>query len=199
MRSDRKIWENFKSGDKSALSYIYFQNFECMFQYGMKFKDDPDFVKDCIQDVFFKLIEAGTKLGSTNNIRFYLFKALKNHIIRELTRVKKNESLENCTVNFHSSFIVEEQNADNMLVLNKEKALVQALGKLSERQREIIYLRYECGMNYEGICKIMNLRNDSARKLMFRAVTSLKTIIESEVRSTASVLYCLFLRLKRVL
>jgi len=32
--SDSEIWENFKAGDKSALSYVYFQYFHALFQYG---------------------------------------------------------------------------------------------------------------------------------------------------------------------
>jgi DNA-directed RNA polymerase specialized sigma24 family protein len=53
---------------------------------------------------------------------------------------------------------------------------------LSDRQREIIYLRYECGMEYDQICDIMDLKNDSARKLVYRAIKSLKDIIEGQLK-----------------
>ena len=90
LSKDREIWENFKSGEASALSYVYFQYFHSMFQYGVRFKDDPEFIKDCIQDVFFKLIEAGERLSPTENIKFYLFRALKNAIYKEINKNKKN-------------------------------------------------------------------------------------------------------------
>ena len=177
MTKDFEIWENFKTGDKSALSYVYFQYFHSMFQYGIKFKDDPEFIKDCIQDVFFKLIKAGEKLGPTENIRFYLFKALKNTIYKELEKNKKNDLVEFLPVKFEALFTSEEEIQDKGNASNKEIALLKALECLSDRQREIIYLRFECTMEYDQICDIMELKNDSARKLLFRAIKSLREII----------------------
>ncbi|MFA5326476.1 MAG: sigma-70 family RNA polymerase sigma factor [Prolixibacteraceae bacterium] len=181
MTTDHKIWEKFKTGDRSALSYIYFQYFNSMFQYGIRFKNDSELVKDCIQDVFFKLIQAGEKLGPTENIRFYLFKALKNAMLKALKNENKIELVELASLKFDAPFILEEELAEKENASNKEKALWEALKKLSSRQREIIYLRYECGMEYEQICEIMQLQNDSARKLVFRAIKSLKEIIETQL------------------
>lgn len=178
MKQDWEIWESFKKGDQSALSYIYFQYFHSMFQYGIRFKDDPEFIKDCIQEVFLKLIKAGEKLGSTENIRFYLFKSLKNTIYKEIDKSHRIELEGSVWLKFDAPFTFEEEIEEKENVSNKEKALLKALNKLSKRQREIIYLRFECGMEYEEICDIMQLKNDSARKLVFRAIKSLKKIIE---------------------
>jgi len=182
LKKDREIWENFKSGDQSALSYVYFQYFHPMFQYGIRFKEDPEFIKDCIQDVFFKLIQAGEKLSPTENIRFYLFRALKNSIYKALDKSKKVEMMEFKLLKFDAPFMLEEELAEKENTTNKENALLKALSELSGRQREIIYLRYECGMEYEQICDIMQLKNDSARKLVFRAIKSLKEIIEDQIQ-----------------
>jgi RNA polymerase sigma factor (sigma-70 family) len=182
LKKDHEIWENFKAGDKSALSYVYFQYFHSMFQYGIKFKDDPDFIKDCIQDVFLKLIQAGDKLSPTENIRFYLFKALKNAIYKEIEKNKKNELVELLPFKFDAPFALEEEIAEKENTSNKETALLKALNDLSERQREIIYLRYECSMEYDQICDIMQLKNDSARKLIFRAIKSLRETIDEHLK-----------------
>lgn len=182
MEKDHKIWEDFKDGDESALSYIYFQYFHSMFQYGIRFKNDPEFIKDCIQDVFFKLIQAGERLGTTENIRFYLFRALKNDIYKEISKSKKIELVEFVALKFDAPFKLEEEIAEKENATNKEMALLKALNELSDRQREVIYLRYECGMEYDQICDIMQLKNDSARKLVFRAIKSLKDIINDQIR-----------------
>ena len=153
-----------------------------MFQYGIKFKDDPEFIKDCIQDVFFKLIKAGEKLGHTENIRFYLFKALKNSIYKELEKNKRNELVEIFPFKFDTLFSFEEDVQEKENMSHKEKVLLKALDGLSERQREIIYLRFECAMEYDQICDIMELKNDSARKLLFRAIKSLREIISNQIK-----------------
>lgn len=182
MKKDREIWESFKAGDLSALSYVYFQYFHSMFQYGIRFKDDPEFIKDCIQDVFFKLLQAGEKLSPTDNIQFYLFKALKNAILKEIEKSKKNEPAKFSTLKFDAPFMLEEELEEKENASNKEQALLKALKELSDRQREIIYLRFECGMEYDQICDIMQLKNDSARKLVFRAIKSLKEIINDQLQ-----------------
>ena len=71
--NDKKLWEEFKAGDKSALADVYFRYSASMYQYGIRIKEDPDLIKDCIHDVFWKLMQAGKNLRSTDNIRFYLF------------------------------------------------------------------------------------------------------------------------------
>lgn len=182
MAKDLEIWENFKSGDKSALSYVYFQYFHSMFQYGIKFKNDPEFIKDCIQDVFFKLIQAGENLSPTDNIKFYLFRALKNVIYKEFEKLKKNELVEFLPLKFDVAFTIEEEISAKENASNKELVLLKALDSLSERQREIIYLRFECAMEYDQICDIMELKNDSARKLLFRAIKSLREIISDQIK-----------------
>ena len=182
MTKENEIWENFKAGDKSALSYVYFQYFHSMFQYGIKFKDDPEFIKDCIQDVFLKLIQAGEKLSPTENIRFYLFRALKNAIYKELDKSKKIELVEFETLKFDAPFSIEEELTEKENASDQEKALLKALNELSDRQREIIYLRFNCTMEYDQICDIMQLKNDSARKLLFRAIKSLREIIGCQIK-----------------
>jgi RNA polymerase sigma factor (sigma-70 family) len=182
LTKDCEIWENFKAGDKSALSYVYFQYFHSMFQYGIKFKDEPEFIKDCIQDVFLKLIQAGDRLSPTENIRFYLFRALKNTIYKELDKNKRKELVELVPMKFDAPFSFEEEIAEKENATYKETALLYALNGLSERQREIIYLRFECRMEYDEICGLMGLKNDSARKLLFRAITSLREVINDQLK-----------------
>lgn len=182
MTKEGEIWENFKAGDQSALSYVYFQYFPSMFQYGIKFKNNPEFIKDCIQDVFFKLIQAGEKLSPIENIRFYLFRALKNAIYKEIDKSKKNELVEFGTLKFDALFSLEEELTEKENTSDKEIALLKALREISDRQREIIYLRFECEMEYDQICDIMQLRNDSARKLLFRAIKSLREIIADQLK-----------------
>lgn len=175
MTTDKEIWERFKAGEKNALSFVYFQHFNAMFQYGIRFRDDEEFVKDCIHDVFVKLIQAGEKLSPTENIRFYLFRALKNKIYKEIYKDKR-DAAQQVHLEFTARFVLEEEPEEE--AGPKEQALVRTLKNLSGRQREIIYLRYECGMEYDQICEMMNLKNDSARKLVFRAIKALKDSME---------------------
>lgn len=194
LKSNFEIWEEFKAGDKSALSYIYSQHFHSMFQYGIRFKDDAEFVKDCIQDVFYLLIKSGQQLGTTTNIRFYLFRALKNVILKKFEKDKKNQLVEMPA--FNTAFLLEEEILEKENITNKEKAVVSALNNISKRQREIIYLRFECELEYDQICEIMDLKGDSARKLVFRAIKLIRKIVDGKVK--ISLLFSLTIFLKNI-
>lgn len=174
MIQEQEIWEKFKAGDKSALSYVYFSNFRLMFQYGIKFIKDPEFIKDCIQDVFINLVHAGINLGATDNIRFYLFKALKNNILKNRDRRRKEETFEILPFRFELGLSVEDELIEKESHSEKAKLLFFAMESLSDRQREIIYLRYQCGLKYDEISELMQISNDSARKLVYRTVHILR-------------------------
>ena len=181
MKSHSEIWEQFRHGDKASLSLIYSEHFHPMFQYGVKFKDDPEFVKDCIQDVFIQLIRSGHNLKSTTNIRYYLLKALKNAILKELNKSRKIIFVIDAPVKFEARFVIENELAEKENASLREKALLNALNNLSDRQREIIYLRYECNMDYDQISGLLNIKVDSTRKLVFRAIKALREAIEGEM------------------
>ena len=93
MDQDNKIWEDFKKGDKDALSQIYYQNVDLLFRYGNKFCTDREFVKDTIQDLFFDLIRTRHGLGVTDNIRFYLIKAFRRRLFRKLNIIKNQSKI----------------------------------------------------------------------------------------------------------
>jgi RNA polymerase sigma factor (sigma-70 family) len=181
LEKDINLWYKFKSGDKEALSEIYLHHFNAMFQYGIRFYNNPEFIKDVIHDVFINLYNAKERLSSTDNIRFYLLKSLKNLLLKEITKSKKIDYLGDNTLAFDAKFMFEETHGEDEVDVDETtKRLLDALKTLSQRQREIIFLRYESGLEYDEICAIMNLKNDSARKLLFRTISKLRSLLDSK-------------------
>jgi len=68
--NDAKLWEDFKKGEKYALTQIYYHYADSLFRYGKKFSSDDELVKDAIQDLFFDLIRTRAKLGTTDLDKF---------------------------------------------------------------------------------------------------------------------------------
>ena len=50
----------------------------------------------------------------------------------------------------------------------------ELLAELTPRQREAIYLRYVQGLDYEEIAQSLGMSADSVRKLVYRAMVSLR-------------------------
>ena len=82
--NDIKLWEDFKKGEKYALSHIYYQYANLLFFYGKKFTTDDELIKDSIQDLFFDLIRTRATLGNTDHIYFYLIKSLRRRLLQSL-------------------------------------------------------------------------------------------------------------------
>lgn len=176
MLDDRKLWEDFKADKKNALSLIYKENIKALYSYGKKFTHNNETVKDTIQELFFDLIRTRKTLGSTDNIRYYLFKSLKRKLLRELAGVKLkldqyeyDEQNDSTIVFSHEEELINKENG-----IQNKKLVLNALKKISPKQREILYYRFTYDFEYEQICEIMSMKYDSARKMVFRALKSLK-------------------------
>lgn len=67
----------------------YFERYvRVLFMYGSQFTGDRELVKDCIQDVFVKIYSNRSNLRPTDNIKYYLFAALRNSLLNNLKRNK---------------------------------------------------------------------------------------------------------------
>jgi len=176
--SDRILWNKFRSGDKEAYAHIYNQYGRLLFSYGSYFSSDKELIKDCIQEIFVRIFQNRNNLGETDNIRFYLYYALKNELLQELRKKSRSYELNPELLVFstnntgESQFIKKEASR-----LNQEK-VIQMLNALPSRQREIIYYRYIEELSFDKICKLMNLNYQSAQNLIYRSIKKLQSIIE---------------------
>jgi len=55
--------------------------------------------------------------------------------------------------------------------------VVDALSRLTNRQKEIIYLKYYQNLSYEEVSEIMNINYQVARNLLYQAIKSLKSML----------------------
>ena len=194
--NDSKLWEEFKKGEKYALSHIYYLYVDKLFRYGKKFSADDELVKDTIQDLFFDLIRTRNKLGTTDHIYFYLIKSLRRRLFLNLSGKKtwnlnagSNEIPEaNIIYSIEDEYIQKEE------LTNREEMIRKGLAELSPKQREILFYRFTCDFDYDQICEIMSMKYDSARKMVFRALKSLR----EHLLETNFTFFLLFRALKTV-
>ena len=85
----RNIWQKFMEGDDDALSSIYFEFFDMLLNFGMKYSSDRFLVEDCIQNLFVYLLKNRPYQKPVINLRFYLTKALRNQMLNEQRKTKK--------------------------------------------------------------------------------------------------------------
>lgn len=184
IKSDALIWEKFRKGDKSAFSHIYHQHVNNLYNFGMKYSNNQELVKDNIQELFLDLIRNKETLGKVHHIRHYLMVSLKRRIIKELVKQKQliEFNPEDNKLPFQIEYSLEESLLNNEIQDERSREIVKALTKLSPRQKEIIYLRFNCELDYPQIGEIMNLTYDASRKLMYRAIKAMKKAVQVDAK-----------------
>lgn len=180
-KSGEKIWTDFLSGHHSAFSLIYNQHIDSLYAYGQKISADKMLVKDCIQETFIDLFENRAQIKKPESLRFYLLKSLKNKILNKISKEKKTVSIDDSdAAHFDVEYSIEDQ------LIEKEKENVQnnrilnVLNGLSSNQKEILYLRYNQGLDFKNISAILNLHPNTAKKQAYRALKKLRQYLDRD-------------------
>jgi len=177
--NDIQIWSALKEGQSSALEKIYKEHISYLIQYGCRFSQDEGTVEDCIHDLFVDLWRRRERLGDTSSIRAYLLVSLRRSILKSVQKVQKRFSdKEPEELNFSASLDIEEMMVQAELEAEQAEQLNEALQNLSQRQREVLYLRFYQEMDYEEICEIMGISYQSGRNLLAGALKSLRSLIK---------------------
>ncbi len=168
------IWDNFRNGSKEALESIYEDNYASLYHYGKKFSQDRDLIKDLIQELFIELIDSGSRLSKTDNIRFYLLKALRNKILKQLSGNSKfSDKLEE-SAKFNLIDSIEGQLIKEEVEAQIQNQIITAIKRLTIKQQEIIYLRFYKDLSYNEIANLFDVEIQTVRNLISRAINSLK-------------------------
>jgi len=160
--------------ENSIYSQIYREYVNDLYSYGISLGFSESKCMDAIHDIFCKLYISKRELDNVTNIKYYLFKSLKNRLID----IKKQED----KVRFNDiddyNFSIEVSVMDTIIDEEERKSLENKVKSLMEsltsNQREAIYLRYMLEMEYDEIAKILNINAESARKLVYRGIDKLR-------------------------
>ena len=169
------VWIRFRSGDQSAFSEIYEEFIDSLFAYGSKITRDRELVKDCVQDIFVDLQRLQPNLHHPEYIEFYLFKSLKNAILRKAKENKRTNSLPiEEMVSFDLQFNIEQNAFDlesDRFRIEKLKTILQTL---DPQKRELLFLKFSTGLNYVEIGNLLDLNPDTVKKQVYRTLDHLR-------------------------
>jgi len=173
--SNSKIWSSFKKGEDWAVSFIYSENAEKLYRYGLKFTSDSALVEDVLQDLFAELIKNRKSLGDTDNILFYLLKSFKRKMLRKIQTEKRYDPKEEMEAyNFEVTWPVENDIILAEVLEQKSRMLLKALNELTPRQKEAIYLRFTKELDYNEVAGMLDISVESCRNLISKAISTLK-------------------------
>jgi RNA polymerase sigma factor (sigma-70 family) len=176
--NEKKIWKQFKKGDKKALNIIFETYYESLYNYGIKICTDKNLIRDSIQDFFLKLWIKRENLRDLDFLKSYLFFSFRRNLYYNLTSFNKlrfnDDSKEaDFGIEFsHEDFLVLRQET-----IDQKERVINALNQLPERQREIIYLRYFEDFKVDHIAEVLQINEQSVRNRLHAAISKLREIL----------------------
>ena len=163
----------------SNIAAIYDENLNALYSYALHLGFDEQTSMDAIHDVFYKICIMNTNIFELSNIKSYLFRAVRNRLI-DIKRVNKifddNFEIEESETNlpFQLNVTVEDEFIEKEDSEEIKRKVENVLNNLTDRQREIVFLRYIQEHSYEEIAEIMNMTIESSRNLISRSLLKLK-------------------------
>lgn len=175
--SQNEIWNQFIiNGNEDALSHIYADNYDLLFDYGLRFTTNVHIVEDAIQDMYINLIKYRKNIGQVKNVTGYLVCGFRRQLFLDLNKQKRMISTEQMPDGFFDYY--KSPDSDSNDKEEKEilhSTIAECVNKLTDKQKEIIYLRFEQEIAYEDIAAILNISVESCYKSIYRSIKSIKS------------------------
>lgn len=169
-------------GDHSAFRKLFTGYYSGLYGYGVKLSNDPDLVQDAIQNLFTTVWERRDDLTHITSPNVYLYVSLRRNILRlKKQKSRINEITSHVQDDFEIFFGAEELIMKNESREEQKEKLQEALNHLSNKQKEVLYLHYYNGMSYGEIEEILSINRQSVRNHMYRAMETLRTVLDIDV------------------
>ncbi|WP_257668209.1 RNA polymerase sigma factor [Parapedobacter tibetensis] len=175
---EHDCWCDFIAGSDAAFRMLYDIYVDKLFSFGCGFCRDEETVKDTIHDLFIDLYRYRANVARTVNLSAYLYSAMRRKLVVALKNIRKQQSVQLTDMDFQVDWNIET----HIMRDEQEKELVyilsQEIQKLSNRQREVLYLRFTLDMTYEEVAEVMDVSVATSRTLVYRAVKQMRVNME---------------------
>ena len=173
---DSLLWQALKRSEKAAYEILLKKYYPIVLNYGVRFYKDKEFVKDCVQDLFIEIWNRREYLADVVSVKSYLLHSIRKNIIRESSRLKWFREADK--ISDDHDFDVEFDIETYLISREVENELLQKLrfelDKLTKRQREAIFLRFNQDLSYEEIAIIMDINYRSVVNLIHEAIKAIR-------------------------
>lgn len=168
-KQNKHIFFNKKYTDD--LTSIYYTQFDVLYNYGKRFTSDNFLIEDAIQNVFVNLIILDDNYEKINNLRNYILVSFRNELIQLINKSRKHDMLDQVNeFEFITEYSNNESFEDEEINIKKDIINNYITKNTTSKQQEILYLRFDIGLSYEEISKMLEITIESCRTLVYRTI-----------------------------
>ncbi|MBC9931860.1 RNA polymerase sigma factor [Chitinophaga qingshengii] len=178
--NEETLWKDVIAGDQQAFSVLYEASADMLYAYALRYFSDREMIMDCIHDLFTDLYIQRRNLARKVNLRFYLlvsFRRRLNAALKKKSRFSFQEDMARAENYFRLTF--EANDVQSHMIAQEEQQtalnrLAAEMNKLPARQKEILYLKYNCELSYEEVAELMEISVPTCRTLAYRGIRQLR-------------------------
>jgi len=175
--NDCQLWmELRRDGNPDVLHALFYRFYDDLYFYGSKLVKDNDLILDTIQDVFSILWEDRKSLSDVKNVKAYLFKTFRNKLVKTSQKnmsfffpIDTRKIPEDESILSPEDIIIEKETRSEI-----SKAISDVLKNLTDKQKEILYLRFKCSLSITEISQTLSIKKQSVSNLLNRAINKLR-------------------------
>lgn len=156
-----------------ALEQLYKCFYPDLYSYALKLTNHSSMAEDAVHDTFLYLWKHRHQIGTIQSFRFYIFKSIRNACLKMIQKKNRLSNLEEVDTRLELVILPEELKLKDVN-LESKKRIQKALAELSNRQREIIYLKFYNNLDYEEIGELLQINYQSVVNHVHRAIQKLR-------------------------
>lgn len=180
--TDEQLALAYASGDNRAFDELLERNQSKLFTYIYFTTGDYEVANDIFQDTFLKVIKKlqEGKYQASGKFRHWITSIAHNAIIdwfRSSNRIMVT-NIEDAENNGGSDWQPDLNDGEETILSEQmKKELRRMVVKLPHSQREVVYLRYYCGMPFKEIAEVTNVSINTSLGRMRYAVLNLRKMM----------------------
>ncbi|GAB3322135.1 sigma-70 family RNA polymerase sigma factor [Larkinella ripae] len=187
----QELWQRFKGGDELAFGELAKLHYRGLYNYGLRLTADSELVWDTIQDLLLELWDHRATIGDAVFVKTYLLKALRYKLLKIRPQQPAVPLDESSPSQLPFADSIEQQIIAAESETEQTRLLHQLMASLSNRQQEVLYLRFYQNLENHEIAQIMGLERQSVANLLHRTFKELR----SQWSSTLLILVLALIRL----
>ncbi len=174
------IQSRIATGDGSTLAELYQLFYKRLYRFARLITRSDEIAEEVVDDVFVRLWTRRDKITEIDNLTVYLYVAVKNRSLNELSR--KAQELVNTPFDYLNIELKESANDPHELMVTAEimHRIQKAIDALPPRCKMIFKLIREDGLKYKEVAEILNISVNTIDVQMAIAVKRICTALNIE-------------------
>ncbi len=156
-----------------AIGAIYDRFGPTLFRVAFSLSGSAADAEDAVQEVFVGLVRGRAKLGRINNLRAFLFTALRRASLRVAEHRRRERAVP------VSGLLEVTAPSPPIMDVDRAARLERALSALPVEQRELIALKIDGGLTLAEVAAVLGISPNTAASRYRYALEKLRTLLET--------------------